>query len=261
MTEERFMIASDRVRHLLRDAGKQPLYLTISGSHACGLERPDSDIDVRGVYLDETSSILSIRRGPDTIEGKIEGPPEIDYQCYELEKFLGMLLSHNGNCLRLLLSPLTCYAAPVMDWENLGRRFLTKRLREYYRGYAQSQRKRAMSQRGGKALIYTYREIFEGISVMERGFPILDFKESWAYVRERGYYKTGLLDHYFERPQEQITDEGWRQFYAEWDELCRVLDTVTERSSLPGTYDGYAYLNQFLLRMRIENLGQKSGKD
>jgi len=250
--------AGERVRQILIDKGKQPMFLTVSGSHSHNLARPDSDIDIRGVYLDPTSQILSLHRGKDTVEGS-EGI--LDYQLYEFGKFLGMLLKGNGNMIRLVLSPTSLWWDQRVDWNSLVQKFITKRLRLYYRGYAESQRKRCMSQRGGKALIYTYREMFEGLSVMRLGFPIFDFKELWQWVVDEGYYGGGLLDKYFPCPTANVSDEGWRKFYSEWEDLCEWLDTVADESYLPHDYDGFEEMNKILYDWRIANIFEEKVKE
>ena len=242
------------VKSRLIDECKLPLFLTVAGSHSYGLERPDSDIDIRGIYLDPTEKILSLHPGRDTIEGFIGDEQRIDYQLYEFGKFLGMLLKGNGNMIRMILSPLTLYYWPDIDWVRITKKFITRKLCLYYTGYAASQRKRAMSERGGKALIYTYREIFEGFSVMVTGQPIFDFRKLWQWVTDNKFYKGGLLDRYFEDPTQEVTDEGWRQFYQEWEVLSARLGEVADKSFLPESYDGYAELNHLLYYWRIKGL-------
>lgn len=244
----KFGFATSRVGLKLQQLRKMPLFLAVSGSHANGLARPDSDIDIRGVYLDPTRQILSLHRGADTIEATED---VIDIQLYELGKLLGMLLKHNGNIVRLLLSPIVLYEDLDIPWRELARRFLTKKLRHYYRGYAQAQRKRAMSERGGRALVYTYREIFEGLAVMRLGEPIFNFRQLWKWVEDRGFYTNGLLYQYFDDFTKEVTDEGWRQFYREWEELCLLLDEETAHSGLPESYDGYRECNELLLKWRL----------
>ena len=262
-----FKQATSLVLEELRKRSKKPLFLAVAGSHVYGLEREDSDIDIRGIYLEPSINFLKLSYPKDTVEGFITPDssfnlPRIDYQCYELKKFLNMLLASNGNMVRLLLSPLQQYVASVHEtdelifWEKIGKAFLTKRLASYYKGYAAGQRKRAMTERGGKALIYTYREIFEGLVVMRVGYPIFNFVDSWKFVRDRGYYKHGLLDLYYKNYAREVTDEGWHQFYAEWEELCKVLDRVKEESTLPEAPDqnlSYA-LENFLIRLRLRDM-------
>lgn len=246
------MQAGYQVKNELEAKGKFPMFLAVSGSHSCGLERPDSDIDIRGVYLDQTTKVLSLHPGRDTVEGELG---TIDYQCYELGKFFGMLEKGNGNTVRLLLGPYILYSIPTVDWLKLGRIHLTKVLRSYYKGYAQAQRKRAMSDRGGKALIYTYREIFEGITLMVTGDLKPDFLETWGWCRYNGFYpQDALLNRYFGEPKKEVTDGDWLEFYSEWDKLCGHLEEETAKSKLPDGPNSFELLNSILIEWRLKGL-------
>jgi len=210
---------------LARD-NRHLLYLVISGSHAWGLQREDSDIDFRGIYQESTMKILGLHKGRDTIELS-EGI--YDYQIYEIEKFLNMLVKHNGNMVNLLWIPQPIVASEKIPWTSLSKKFLTKKLRHYYKGYAESQRKRAMHQRGGKALIYTYREMFAGLYTMRYGELEHEFKKLWAVARNNGWYNGDLLGRYMSDSSQEITDGGWHRFYEEWEELCIKLDEEAEQ--------------------------------
>lgn len=243
------------IKERLATSDRQLLYLVVSGSHAWGLERPDSDIDLRGIYQDPTMKVLSLHKGKDNIEFS-EGI--YDVQLYEIEKFFNMLTKHNGNMVNLLWLPNPICLSILVPWVYLAKRFLTKKLRFYYRGYADSQRKRAMSQRGGKALIYTYREMFSGIYTMHYGRMEHDFHKLWDEAIKNGWYEGDLLDKYFPEPTQEVTDEGWHRFYSEWADLCKVLDVEAEKSSLPDTYDGVEDCTELLQALRLLNLYEKS---
>jgi len=235
----------------LGEGNRRLLYLVVSGSHAWGLERPDSDVDIRGIYQDSTIKVLGLHKGRDNIEFN-EGI--YDVQLYEIEKFLGMLCNHNGNMVNLLWIPAPSIYDITVPWAYLAQKFLTRKLRFYYRGYAESQRKRAMSQRGGKALIYTYREMFSGIYTMKYGVIEHNFMKLWGKAVEESWYKGDLLDKYFPDSTQEVTDEGWHRFYSEWDALCVVLDSVVESSPLPIIYDGVKNCTDILLNARMLNL-------
>ncbi len=243
------------VSERLKEQGRFLLYLVVSGSHAWGLERPDSDIDLRGVYQDPTVKLLGLTKGRDTIEFS-EGI--YDVQLYEVEKFFRMLCNHNGNMVNLLWMPKPIHVGFTIPWVFLARNFLTRKLRFYYRGYAESQRKRAMSQRGGKALIYTYREMFSGLYTMRHGKMEHNFKKLWDEAVENEWYQGELLGKYFPDPKQEVTDEGWRKFYSEWEDLCRVLDIEADKSPLPETYDGIKDCSELLISLRLTNLYNSS---
>ncbi len=244
-------IGVELVRQRLKDTDRRLLYLTVSGSHVWGLDTPESDVDFRGVYQDNTMKVLGLHKGKDTIEFSEN---IYDVQLYELEKFLRMLCKHNGNMVNLLWIPNPIVVSFNVPWVGLAREFLTKKLRFYYRGYAEGQRKRAMSCRGGKALIYTYREMFSGLYTMRYGHLEFNFKKLWGTAVKNKWYEGNLLDKYFPDPTQEITDGGWRKFYTEWEQLCIKLDYEADRSKLPETFDGVNECSEILRQARLYSM-------
>jgi hypothetical protein len=141
------------------------------------------------------------------------------------------------------------YEDSSVPWQELGSCFMTKKLRHYYRGYAESQKKRALSQRGGKALIYTYREMFSGLYLMRHGHMIFDFNNLWKEAEKNGWYNKGLLYKHYPNPA-SINNNDWAEFYKEWEELSKKLDEEAEKSTLPDAYDGYELCNGILQKLR-----------
>ena len=248
-----------KVKERLSKDNRKLLYLAVSGSHAWGLQRPDSDVDLRGVYQDPTDKVLSIHPGSDNIEFTKDDSTSapLDVQLYEIEKFLGMLLKNNGNMVTFLNLPLVLYCdKSVIPWKKLSGIFSTRKLKTYYKGYADSQRKRALSQRGGKALIYTYREMFAGLYLMRYGKMIFDFKILWKEAEHNSWYTEGLLYKYFgqENINIPISDSDWDKFYSEWEELTGKLEKESQTSPLPENNDGYEFCNNLLLTLRKQNM-------
>jgi hypothetical protein len=206
-----------------------PLIMVVTGSHSWNLARPDSDTDVRGVYGWSTPRALSLYPGRDNIEGN----GDVDFQAYELAKALRMLCAANGNVVEMLHNPLVVHNS---EWgerlQTLARHFLTKRLAGYYLGYADSQRKRAMRNRGGKALIYTYREMYSGLVVMAEGRIIFDFTNLRPLAEAR-WLKSDVLAWAMENRYTPTTEAIMDAFAAEWEELSRLLIQERDASRLP----------------------------
>lgn len=220
-----------RIRHIMRTRNCRLEFLALTGSHLWGLETEQSDIDLRGVFGWNANRALCLFPGRDNYEAKKESG--LDYQVYEYAKALKMLLGNNGNLVELFLSPYTLYRT---DWgEKMGdiaRRCITKALSKYYLGYATGQRKRAFRNRGGKALIYTYREIFAGIWLMHSGEIIFNFPDLIELVwRQWGPFYTLRW-----AMQNRFTPAGTKimeAFEEEWNELVHIFKGERDGSSLP----------------------------
>ena len=230
------------------------LFVAVTGSHMWNLNTPDSDLDIRGIYAKPTEQVLSIFPGRDTIEACGVLDKNIDIQFYEIHKALGMIHKSNGNIIEMLMSP---YAYPIekhVNWAHLGKKHLSRRLRHYYKGYAHNQRKRAAVNRGGKALVYTYREAMAGIWLMRAGKIIFNFKSLKRKFEEYYGWKSSLLDWAVVNRGTCVEPEVWdKSFMPEWNKLEQMLDDEASRSILPEDVDHYSELNELLLDIRKKN--------
>ncbi|MBQ1499692.1 MAG: nucleotidyltransferase domain-containing protein [Sphingomonas sp.] len=75
-----------------------------SGSRAWGFPSPDSDYDVRFLYVRPRDWYLSLAPGRDVIETPIED--EIDLNGWDVRKALGLLLKSNAVVSEWMLSPI-----------------------------------------------------------------------------------------------------------------------------------------------------------
>jgi len=221
----------------------------ISGSHMWGLNTPESDIDIRGIYVAPIEQVLSLEHGADTIEATWG---EVDVQFYEVKKAFNMLNKNNGNLVELLLSPTVFYDTKEVPWRYIAKTYLVKELFHYYKGYYHSQRERASRNRGGKALLYTYREIMQGIWLMRKGEIIHNFYDLKRKF-EKEFFTLAHLEPYIARENwnKPVSPDELRMFEAEWEGLIGVLEREHKTSSLPESFDGYEQLNKVLLELRL----------
>lgn len=245
------MAKANEIAEFIKGYNVIPLVLGVTGSHMWNLSEPNSDLDIRGIYIKPTKVILGLHQGADTIEACNVLRKDIDIQLYEIQKAFGMFQAHNGNLIELLLSPTIFYQTLDVDWQTIAKKYLTKRLSHYYKGYYHSQRNRAMRNRGGKALIYTYREIYQGIYLMRHRELIYDFRKLKMEF-EQEYQPSGLLDEFLDRKtwNTPLSEEQISKFEKEWDMLLAIFEREYRSSALPNDYDGYSELNTILLNMR-----------
>jgi predicted nucleotidyltransferase len=229
--------------------GFRPIYQVVKGSVLYGMPGTHRDVDIRGVYLAPTVDMLAIRKPQHTIEvtDKL-----LDLVSYEAERFFHHLLKHNGNMIEMLLAPedLTMahpvYARPM---RQIAERFLTRRLYNYYRGFAMNQFKRSSTQmRTGKGAVYTYREMYAGIMLMRTGRIIYPWMELRAEM-ENGVFTSKVLDR-LSMDRDHMSEYELGEIAREFDTLNDILDKERDRSPLPESYDGYKALNTLLLQWR-----------
>jgi len=86
------------------------LYACESGSRAWGFPSPDSDYDVRFIYVHPTEWYLGLDEGPDTLNFPVDD--ELDLAGWELRKTLRLLRGSNAALFEWLQSPIVYHEAP-----------------------------------------------------------------------------------------------------------------------------------------------------
>jgi len=123
----------------LRDQGLI-IFEAIGGSRAYGTELPTSDTDIRGVFICPQDVILGTG-----YVGQVNDQTN-DVVFYEIRKFLELVKTNNPNILELLNTPEDCIISkdPLFDLIlEHKERFITKRTRNSFGGYAVQQIKKA----------------------------------------------------------------------------------------------------------------------
>lgn len=93
-----------RLKAIMVEEDVQLLMAVESGSRAWGFPSPDSDYDVRFVYLRKRDWYLSLSPGRDVIEQPIVD--EIDLNGWDIRKALGLLLKSNAVISEWMESPI-----------------------------------------------------------------------------------------------------------------------------------------------------------
>ncbi|MFD1875371.1 DNA polymerase beta superfamily protein [Hymenobacter bucti] len=90
--------------------GIRILYACESGSRAWGFPSPDSDYDVRFIYVHALDWYLGLDEGPDTLNFPVDA--ELDLAGWELRKTLRLLRGSNAALFEWLQSPIVYREAP-----------------------------------------------------------------------------------------------------------------------------------------------------
>lgn len=114
------------------------LFEVIAGSKSFGLDTPNSDTDIKGVFYLPKNKYFGLDYIP-----QISNESN-DIVFYELGRFIELLLKNNPNILEILATPLDCiiFKHPIM--ENLKLEyFLSKLCKDTFANYAFTQIKKA----------------------------------------------------------------------------------------------------------------------
>jgi hypothetical protein len=128
----------------LADAEKTLIFKCIAGSHAYGLNRPDSDIDTRGVFTVDPLQYWSMNSPPEQVSDSTN-----DTTYYSLHRCLHLLALNNPNMLELLWMSDDCILHTSDMWQEVIKirdAFIAKRALDTFAGYAVAQIKKARGQ-------------------------------------------------------------------------------------------------------------------
>ena len=160
------------------------LFECISGSKAYGLDTPESDTDLKGVFYLPKDQFFGMEYIP-----QISNETN-DEVYYELGRFVDLLSKNNPNILEMLASPNDCilYKHPLMDKLSLDM-FLSKLCKDTFAGYAVSQIKKA---RGYKKKIVNPMEkerktVFDFCYILDgySSVPVLEWLTSRNLLHEQ----------------------------------------------------------------------------
>src|SRR5438552_1803960 len=188
---------------LLRQVELHPyplLFATISGAHLYGFPSPDSDFDLRGVYLLPLEDVVGLKTGQETVEKSgIHDGLEIDLVTHDARKFFGLLLKKNGYVLEQVLSPLVVHSTPEhSELKEIAKDCITRHHAHHYLGFAETQWKLFQKEDPPrvKPLLYVYRVLLTGIHLMRTGevqanLVRLNEAEGLAYLNDLIWRKVG----------------------------------------------------------------------
>jgi len=177
----------------LRNRGKI-IFEGIVGSQAYGIATPTSDIDKKGVFIQDHDSIMGF--------GYIDqvNDTKNDQTFYEIKRFIELLASNNPNILELLNLPDDCivYKDPVFDLiiENKDK-FITKMCRHSFGGYAveQIRKARGLNKKISNPMDPNRKGVLDFCYVVENGKSLAVKEYLTEYRLKNKYCGLVSLDH------------------------------------------------------------------
>ena len=95
---------SDYLQNLESQENVRVVYAVESGSRAWGFASPDSDFDIRYIYIRPAEWYLSVQKRRDVLEAMVD--PELDFAGWDLQKTLVLLRKSNPSLIEWLASPI-----------------------------------------------------------------------------------------------------------------------------------------------------------
>ena len=246
--------------HLLPVVTRQPyplLFTSISGSHLYGFPSADSDFDLRGVHILPIPEIIGLTSGKETIEvvEREANGLEVDLVTHDLKKFSGLLLKKNGHVLEQLYSPLVVTGTPAYaELKQIAKGCITRHHSHHYLGFSRTQWKLFQKENPPrvKPLLYVLRVLLTGIHLMQTGkieanLVNLNQRFNLPYIPE-------LIDRKITGAEKSVLAGADLKFYqGEYERLYQKLQAASDASHLPESPTCKAQLNDWLVRVRLEN--------
>jgi uncharacterized protein len=233
------------------------LLCAITGSHHYGFPSPDSDIDMKGIHVAPTRSLLGLSRPSDAHDRLLdfEGV-ECDLTSNEIGQALGLLLRGNGNVLERILSPYQLVKSEELErLGELARGALSRSFHGHYRGFfggVQREFDKADVKRA-KPLLYCYRVALTGVHLLRTGQLVAHLP---TLAEEYGYPDIEGLMQKKRSTSEQVelTADEVVKHRAAWARLEEEIAAAKEASPLPEKAANTTDVEAWLIELRVAEL-------
>ncbi|MCB9594867.1 MAG: nucleotidyltransferase domain-containing protein [Sandaracinaceae bacterium] len=230
------------------------LHVGLVGAHDYGFPSPDSDLDLKGMHLAPTTSLLGLTPISDThdVLTELEGV-ELDLTTHEAGKALALLLRGNGNVLERLMAPVQAYATDALDeLRALATGALSKRFAQHYRGYFGGMVREHEREPRAKSALYACRVALTGIHLLGAAECRTDVTSNAA---EYGLDVTELIAIKRAGPEKGPLPAALDgELRASWPRLDGMLADALERTSLPDEPPNAAAIEAWLVAARLAAL-------
>lgn len=215
-------------------SGEEPSILVLAGSHAYGTSHPKSDVDIRGVFFEDSTAVL----GMQGLRGHHTNGPFEDTLIYEAGKFFKLAAQANPNILEILFHPEPAYLDAYGEAIFAARSDFVgaDHVRRAYSGFAIGQMRRARSHSGARL----YKHRLHSLRVLDAAIELL----------ATGILPVRVGDVETLRAQSRLDEEAFEKLVE--DRVARIgsMDTI-----LPPRPDRER-LDRVLVELRIAALSR-----
>lgn len=181
-------VIRDRLTRLEAREGIRILYACESGSRCWGFASPDSDYDIRFIYVRQIEDYLSIDPVRDVIEEPVD---ELwDLNGWDLGKALRLMKKSNSSLIEWLQSPIVYYEVPGFRKSMLDlakNHYSNEKLFNNYRGMARGNYREYLTGKEVllKKYLYVLRPLLACEWIEEKGsYPPAVFQELLDFAKE-----------------------------------------------------------------------------
>jgi hypothetical protein len=131
------------------------IFAGLTGSHLYGTNLPDSDRDVRGVFIPSEEFYIGFLEKVEQVESH-----EPDETYWEISKFFKLCLDNNPNILELLFIPEQFRLFESPEWQEILSHkdmFLSTKAKHTFSGYAVSQLRQLNSTKNAQETINEHK--------------------------------------------------------------------------------------------------------
>jgi len=232
------------------------LFATVSGAHLYGFESPDSDVDLRGVFVRSAEEVLGLFPPEETISvSEMREDLELDFVAHDLLKFARLMTKNNGYVLEQLFSPLVVVGGERhAELKEIAKGLITRHQYHHYRGFSSKKIKEALGADGTvKSMLYAFRTLLTGLYLLRTGTV-----EANLVRLSDEYSMPELLELVEKKRSDREKDalpteeaERWRPLL---EKLAGRLDEAFETSNLPEEASTTRELSEFVTRVRLEGM-------
>lgn len=231
-----------------------PVVVLLSGAHAYGFPSPDSDLDLKGIHVAPTESLLGLHPAKTTIDfTRVVDGVELDYTTNEIGHALAGILSGNGNFIERVLGSTQVVRSPWLEeLVPLVRASLSRKMHAHYRGFSFSQQKLLAKEPTAKKLLYVFRTALTGVHALETGVVETDLGRLAAV-----YPIDGLADLVRRKTTGEnatLSEDEIAAYRARIDAVLEKLDAAVATSVLPEAPPNVAAIEGWLVALRVSLL-------